>query len=161
MKTFVACVVLAVALPCAMGIMCYDCTPSGVGNMCDNPTNVTNCTGPFDACVAMAMKISMKNPIAMSMTMRVMSCTVKAGCSQSQAVCANVSSSLAGALPGATVDGCEAKCCETDKCNNQNLVQLTTPAPSKPGPTALAAYTGASLTISILSLLAGLAISFY
>lgn len=72
------------------------------------------------------------------------------------------SGALTGALPGAKLDGCEAKCCYTDKCNTKDIVKLPTKQPpTKMGPSAMAAYTGASIATSIVSLLAGLAVSFY
>lgn len=86
----------------------------------------------------------------------------KANCTKSSEACAMASGALTGALPGSKLDGCEAKCCYTDKCNTKDIVKLPTKQPpTKMGPSAMAAYTGASIATSIVSLLAGLAVSFY
>ena len=78
-------------------------------------------------------------------------------------LCANASAELVGSLPSAKMEVCDLKCCDTDKCNTKGLVVLPTPTPTpkpkKGDPTGLAAYTGASIAISIVSLTAGLALS--
>ncbi|KAJ7389436.1 hypothetical protein OS493_031680 [Desmophyllum pertusum] len=74
--------------------------------------------------------------------------------------CENGTAELIKALPGAKVDACDVQCCDDkDNCNTKDLVKL--PGPSDKPTIALAAYTGASLAISIMSLLAGIAISAY
>ena len=89
-------------------------------------------------------------------------------------MCENATAGLLKSVPGATVDACGMECCDVkDNCNTKDLVKLPGPSdkpsdkpsdePSEKPPTtkALGAYTGASLAISIMSLLAGVAISAY
>ncbi|KAJ7389441.1 hypothetical protein OS493_031685, partial [Desmophyllum pertusum] len=105
-------------------------------------------------------------------------------------MCENATAGLLQSVPGATVDACGMECCDDkDNCNTKDLVKLPGPSdkptgktsdkpsdkpsdepsdkpsdePSEKPPTtkALGAYTGASLVISIVSLLAGVAISAY
>lgn len=95
--------------------------------------------------------------------LRIFFCTFKEDfLSLAVKTCANTSAVLRLKIPGAQPDVCIAKFCDTDKCNTKDLVKMPTqPPPTKEPPTALAAYTGASIAISILSLLGGLAISCY
>ncbi|CAH3118650.1 unnamed protein product [Pocillopora meandrina] len=56
-------------------------------------------------------------------------------------------------IPGVKVTKCGVACCQTDMCNNKDLVK-----PKPLPPVALAAFTSASLMASCISLLLGFAL---
>ncbi|XP_058941336.1 uncharacterized protein [Pocillopora verrucosa] len=156
MNFFLICVLSVTAsLPCALGLLCYDCTP-GLQNMCTgNNITVTNCTGMYDACQTSGLQISLKLP-KVKMDMRVMSCSMKSACSKiTTDGCKNVTS-LTKAVPGSKVDACGVSCCYTDKCNTKDLVVL-----SKPTAKSVAPFSEVSLIINLLVFLlsAGIAVT--
>lgn len=61
----------------ALGILCYECTPDEK-QLCDAPSNVTNCTGMYDICAVVGLNVNMTNPATNVTNMaRVMTCAVK------------------------------------------------------------------------------------
>ncbi|XP_066020585.1 uncharacterized protein [Pocillopora verrucosa] len=155
MKGSILIIVLLIALPCALGIKCLSCKFGGLKSMCDSVSNssYTNCTGVLDACVTTGMMVKLK--LGMEKQAYTMTCGQMTLCSKLETENCGPEGvrKYVDKIPGVKVTKCGVACCQTDMCNNKDLVK-----PKPLPPVALAAFTSASLMASCISLLLGFAL---